>query len=460
MSTNMFLEKIRSEGIAHLSYVIGHNSDAAVIDPRRDCAIYMDIAARHGASITHIFETHRNEDYVIGSTELADQTGAEIYHGEGLDFAYGHSVKEGEQFDLGDLRLTVLKTPGHTYESISLVVEDTGSAEEPVAVFTGDALFIGDVGRTDFFPDNAEEVAGLLYESIFEKLLPLGDQVILLPAHGAGSVCGSSMAAREFSTIGYERRHNPRLQVTDREEFVRRKMNEKHDMPPYFKQMEKYNQEGSAPFLGAFPPPRPMRVEVFESALNDGMLALDVRSPEAFAGAFIPDSLAIPLDMVPAFAGWFLSYDQDIGIVAESPGQAQTARRHLVRIGYDRILGYLENGLTSWEMAGHSYSRIPAIHASELVRRIRQNEPFTLLDVRKEEEVESGKLQGAVHIYLGELPDRLGEIPGDRPITTFCGSGQRAIIAASILKRNGFDQVEDSLGSMMACSAIGCPIEK
>jgi hydroxyacylglutathione hydrolase len=455
----MFLEKVKSEGISHLSYVIGHQGEAAVVDPRRDCRIYIDIAARHGASITHIFETHRNEDYVIGSRELADLTGAEIYHGEGLDFAYGKTVPDGTQFEVGDLRLTVLSTPGHTFESISIVVRDAGFGKTPVTVFTGDALFIGDVGRTDFFPDRAEEVSGLLYDSIFEKLLPLGDQVVLLPAHGAGSVCGSGMADREFSTIGYERLCNPSLQVEDRKAFIQQKVGESHDMPPYFSRMEKYNQEGSAPFLGVFPPPPPLGVGRFEEMLGDGMLALDVRSPEAIAGAFIPDSLAIPLDMIPAFAGWFLDYNRDIGIVAESADQARTAKRHLARIGYDRVKGYLEKGLTAWEMAGHSYSRIPAVHASELVRRIREYEPFTLLDVRKDEEVEAGKLQGAVHISLSELPDRLDEIPGGRPITTFCGSGQRAIIAASILKRKGFEKVEDSLGSMMACSAIGCPIE-
>lgn len=460
MSTQMFLEKVRSEGIAHLSYIIGYGGRAAVVDPRRDCRIYLDIAARHGASISHIFETHRNEDYVIGSAELADLTGAGIYHGTGLDFAYGESVSDGAEFELGDLRLTVLSTPGHTDESISIAVRDAGFGQQPVAALTGDALFIGDVGRTDFYPDRPAEVAGLLYDSIFKKLLPLGDQVILLPAHGAGSVCGSGMAAREFSTFGYERRHNPMLQLKDRDEFIRRKVNEKHDQPPYFKQMEAYNQEGSAPFLGVVPSARPMRAGEFEKEMDNDMLALDVRSPEAFAGAFIPGSLAIPLGMLPAFAGWFVSYDQDIGIVAESQEQARTAQFHLLRIGYDRVRGYLANGLTAWETAGSPYGRIPAVHASELVRRIQQAESFTLLDVRKEEEVAEGKLPGALHIYLGELPGRLDEIPADRPVTTFCGSGQRAIIAASILRRNGFDPVEDSLGSMEACGAIGCPIEK
>lgn len=459
MSGNMFLEKVSSTGISHLSYVIGHDGEAAVIDPRRDIQTYTVIADRHGAKITTIFETHRNEDYVIGSPELADLTGATIYHGEGLDFAYGQSVSEGDAFALGDLRLTVLATPGHTYESISIVVRDAAFGDDAVAVFTGDALFIGDVGRTDFFPDQAEKVAGLLYDSIFDKLLPLGDQVILLPAHGAGSVCGSGMAAREFSTLGYERRHNPSLQVDDRAAFIRRKTKEKHDQPPYFKQMEIYNQHGSAPSLGAFPPPPPMKVDHFAERIKDGMLSLDVRSPEAIAGAFIPGSLAIPLDMVPAFAGWFLGYAQDIGIVAESAEQAYTAKRHLARIGFDRVMGYLASGLTAWEMAGRTYSRIPAVHAAELVRRIKAGEAFTLLDVRKDEEVAEGRLKGAVHIPLHQLPDRLEDIPGERPITTFCGSGQRAIIAASILKGNSFEQVEDSLGSMMACSAVGCPIE-
>jgi len=191
----MFLEKIHSNGLSQLSYIIGHGGRAAVIDPRRDCDIYLDIAARNGAAIRHIFETHRNEDYVIGSTELALKTGAEVYHGQAFDFAYGNPVSAGDTFEFGDLTLEVIEAPGHTYESISIAVADRSFGDDPVAVFSGDALFSGDVGRTDFFPDQAEEVAGLLYDSIFERLLPLGDHVILLPTHGAGSVCGSGQRA-------------------------------------------------------------------------------------------------------------------------------------------------------------------------------------------------------------------------------------------------------------------------
>jgi hydroxyacylglutathione hydrolase len=454
----MFLEKIHSEGLSHLSYIIGHGGRAAVIDPRRDCDIYPEIASRNGTAVTHIFETHRNEDYVIGSTELALKTGAEIYHGKAFEFDYGNPVSTGDAFEVGDLTLEVIETPGHTYESISIAVADRSFGDSPIAVFSGDALFSGDVGRTDFFPDKAEEVAGLLYDSIFGNLLPLGDHVILLPAHGAGSVCGRGMADREFTTLGYERLNNPILRHTDREKFIAHKISEHHYKPPYFKQMEKLNKEGSAKVPAAVRALVPCDADHFEKAMKNGMIALDIRSAEAFAGAFIPDSLAIPVDMVPAYAGWFLPYDRPVGIISDHFEDVQKAVRYLMRLGYDNIEGFLENGLTAWEVSGRDYDRIPAIHAAELVRRIQNAQDFTLLDVRKKEEVEAGRLPHSVHIFLGELPHRLDQVPKDLPVTTFCGSGQRAIIAASILKRYGLDEVEDSLGSMAACSVIGCPI--
>jgi hydroxyacylglutathione hydrolase len=456
----MFLEKLKSDGLSHLSYIIGHSGEAAVIDPRRDVSEYVEIAHAHGAAITCIFETHRNEDYVIGSQELSRRTGADIYHGKATDFAYGNPVEEGDIFQVGDLLLKVIETPGHTYDSISIAAYDTSfSNNEPIAVFTGDALFIGDVGRTDFFPDRKEEVAGLLYDSIFEKLLPLGDQVLLYPAHGAGSVCGSGMAQREFSTLGYEKRNNPALQFESRQAFVDFKVNEHHYMPPYFKKMEEYNQFGNVPQVCNVPSPRPMGVGEFKKRMDEGMLVLDTRSAEAFAGAFIPGSLAMPLHMIPAYAGYFLDYDTEIGLVVDNRADVEIAERYLLRIGYDTVAGYLEGGLNAWEKAGKEYGRIPAVHVNELVRRITENEEYTLLDVRKQEEVEQGRLPGSRHVFLGHLPDKLDEVPRDRPVTTFCGSGERAIIAASILKRAGIEQVEDALGSMAACASQGCPIE-
>jgi hydroxyacylglutathione hydrolase len=455
----MFLHKIKSAGLAHLSYILGDQDEAVVIDPRRDCEVYLDIAAREGMRIAHIFETHRNEDYAIGSLDLARRSGAPIHHGNALDFKYGQPVAEGDKFAVGDLQLQVLETPGHTMESISLVLTDRNYGDTPVAVFTGDALFVGDVGRTDFFPDRAREVAGMLYDSIFGKLLPLGDQAIIHPAHGAGSVCGDSMASREFSTIGHERLHNPVLQKTDRESFIDYKVAEHHDRPAYFRLMEQYNQNGAPP-LDALPRPRPLTPEEVGKAMKDGAVVIDLRSPEAFAGAFIPGSLAIPLDMLPAYAGYLVGYEQDLILLSETQEQIPTAVRYLVRMGYERLAGYLKGGMYAWEVSGRPYDRIGSVHASVVEKRITDGEALTLLDVRKITEFQESRLEQATHIFLGELQQRLDEIDRDKPVVTFCGSGRRAIIAASILKRHGFEQVEDSLGSMEACENLGCSILK
>jgi hydroxyacylglutathione hydrolase len=354
----------------------------------------------------------------------------------------------------------VLHTPGHTDESISLVLADLSIGDGPVAVFCGDTLFVSDVGRTDFFPDRRENVAGLLYDSIFHKLLPLGDHVILYPAHGAGSICGKNMAARDFSTLGYERIHNPVLQMTNRDDFVRFKSTEHHYLPPYFRMMEKLNLDGSAPLLGGLAMPQPLVPEEFSKTMNDGAVVLDARSPEAFAGAFIPGSLALPLEMIPAFAGYFLPYDRKIALVLEEYGDVDTAARYLARLGYDNIAGFLSGGLLAWESSGRPYDRIPTVHVDELVRRIGTREHFTLLDVRSIDEVKEGRLPGSMLIYVGDLPKCLDSVPGNCTITTFCGVGTRAIVAASLLKRNGFETVEVSLGSMEACVARGCPIVK
>ncbi|MFW5870729.1 MAG: MBL fold metallo-hydrolase [Candidatus Sumerlaeota bacterium] len=453
----MFLKKYKSPGLAHLSYMTGSADAAVVIDPRRDCDIYIRDAHREGMRITHIFETHRNEDYVIGSTELSRKTGAAIFHGEGMDFTYGESVKDGDCFDIGNLSFQILQTPGHTMESISIALYDPAfSQEDAVGVFTGDALFIGDVGRTDFFPDRKEEVAEMLYESIHEKLLPLGEQVILYPAHGAGSVCGSGMAKREFSTLGYEKRNNPRLQM-ERDEFIRFKVHENHYIPPYFSQMEDYNKNGS-PDLGRMPDPPPVGAAEFADGMEKGMIALDIRSPEAFAGCYIPGSYSIPENMIPAFAGYYFSYDKDIGIITPDYETARKAVTHLVRIGYDNIRCVLIDAMKLWETSGRDYDSIGTLYAGDLQEWIEAEKDFTLLDVRSIDEYNEEHLPSATHVYAGHLEDKLDEldIPKDQPVVTFCGSGRRAIIAASILKMNGYTEVYDSLGSMAACREAGC----
>ncbi len=454
----MFFQKIRSEGLAQLSYIAGDGNCAFVVDPRRDCSIYREIADREGVQISHIFETHRNEDFVVGSCELAEMTGATIYHGAGLPFGYGQPARDGDVHEFGKLSLRILETPGHTYESISLVLADKEFSDQPLAVFTGDALFIGDVGRTDFFPDRAEEVAGLLYDSIFTKLLPLGDHVLFYPAHGAGSVCGSGMASLEFSTLGYEKRYNSALQIKDRAQFIQIKTSEQHYYPPYFKQMEHLNLVG-APLLGKLPKPRPLNANQFSSAMEKGLLALDTRSPEAFSGACIPNSLAMPLQMIPAYGGWFLPYDGDIGLIVQDFAHVEPALRYLARLGYERVPAFLNEGMHGWEIGGYAYEQVPTLYAGDLKKRLEQQTQLVLLDVRKQEEVEQGRIPHSLHIFLGDLQRRLDDIPRDKPIVTFCGSGQRAIIAASILRQHGFDQVENCLGSMAACRALGCNVE-
>lgn len=458
MPEKLFLDTVHSPGLSHISYMIGHRGQAAVIDARRDVGAYLDLARQHSCEILYAFETHKNEDYVTGSRELSRRTGCRILHGEGLDWGFGETLSGGETFELGAIRLEVLRTPGHTDDSISIALADTSFSDAPVAVFTGDALFLGDVGRTDFYPDRAEEVAGLLYDSIFETLLPLGDHVLLYPAHGAGSVCGSGMASREFSTLGYERQYNPALQVEDRDEFIRNKTSEHHYKPPYFKKMEAYNQHGSAPELHELPHPRVLTPEAFAAAADDGAIVVDLREPEAFAGAFIPGSVNIPLNMIPAYAGWLLPYDTDLLLIAEEASDVATAVRYFVRLGYDRIAGYLRNGLHGWEITGRAFERIGVVTAQQLQQRIAAEKDLTILDVRKADEFQQGHLENATHIFLGELADRISEIPEDANLVTFCGSGRRASIAASILRKYGRQGVSNNLGSMAACQSLGCDI--
>ncbi|SHF06075.1 hydroxyacylglutathione hydrolase [Modicisalibacter ilicicola DSM 19980] len=451
----MILEKIKSEGIAHLSYMVVDGNEAAVIDPRRDIEVYLDIARREGANITHVFETHRNEDYVVGSKALAQATGARVFHGQGGEVDHAEPVQEGQTFELGSARLSILETPGHTFDSISIVLADTAFSDEPVAVFTGDALFIGDVGRTDFYPDRREETAAKLYDSIFDKLLPLGDGVQLYPAHGAGSVCGSGMADREFSTLGYERRYNPMLQH-GRDEFIKLKRDEHHYQPPYFRKMEELNS--AAPERHALPHPKALAPGQFAKRCQDGLKVLDLRTPEAFCGAHIPGSLSMPADVAPAYIGWMVSYDDELGLVIDEPGDIDESLRALYRLGYDKVSAYLTPGMTAWEASGADYAVIPTISAARLLQRYERSEDFVLLDVRAIDEYEAGHLENATHIYLGHLPERLDELPRDKPIVTFCGSGKRAAVAASLLSQHGFENVENCLGSMSACKNLGCRI--
>jgi hydroxyacylglutathione hydrolase len=452
----MIFKRIKSEGLAHNSYFIGSGGQAAVIDPRRDIQVYLDSALEQGMRISHIFETHRNEDYVIGSVPLAAAAGAAVFHGPRQDWKYGNIAADGQEFRLGKLLLKVLYTPGHTPDSLSLSLTDTATGNAPVMVFTGDALFVGDTGRVDFLgPAEIPGMAAHLYNSIFNKILPLGDGVILCPAHGGGSVCGQAIADRDESTLGIERLQNLVLGEKNLEGFVRRKAAEQHERPPYFAMMEKYNLEGPPPLPGL--PPQLTPAE-FKTGMEKGAIVVDTSLPPAFAGAHIRGSYSIWLDGLPDFAGWFLPYDRPLLLVLQDPQHLQKAVNFLRRLGYDRICGFIRDGVEGWYNAGYSLESLPLLSVQQLKEKLDRREDLVVLDVRRQAEWDSGHIAGSMHIYTGHLEQRLAEIPAGKPVAVLCSVGHRAGISASILLRAGFPSVFSVPGSINAWRLAGYPL--
>ena len=453
----MIFEIIKSEGIAHKSYFIGSKGEAAVIDPRRDCDPYVNYSKKHDMKITHIFETHCNEDYVIGSRELSKRVNAGIYHGKNLDFAYGNPVSEGDKLNIGSVELKILETPGHTDESISLVLKDKEVSDDVYMVFTGDALFAGEVGRTDLYgEDKVQKMAGKLYDSIFQKILPLGDHVLVYPAHGSGSVCGADIRESEFTTIGYEKKTNHALQM-DKKDFIKFKLNEKMVKAPYFDKMIEYNKNG-APILCRLPYPRPLTIGEVKEHMNDTQV-VDVRMAASYAGGHISDTLNIWKHGLTYFAGWMIDYEDPITIIDENNESIDQIIRYLIRIGYDNIFGYLAGGFTSWSTNGEEIETVDIWSVHELMEH-QNEESIFILDVRERREWDEGYIQGAYHIYVGDLPYCLNEVPKDKYIVVYCDTGNRASIAASILKNNGYGRVANVLGSIRAWKAAGYPLVK
>lgn len=465
----MLLEKIKTPGLSHLSYLIGSGNQAVVIDPRRDCAIYVEKARETGLEITHIFETHRNEDLVSGAPILAQITGATVLHGPNPEkpIIYAQTAHHGDCFAIGQLEIRVIETPGHTDDHLAYALFDTAYPDRAVGVFTGDALFVGDVGRTDFYPERREEVAGLLYDSL-QKILALGDQAIIYPAHGAGSVCGSGMAEREFSTVGHERLNNPRLQIMDRDAFIQFKVSENHYQPPYFRLMERLNMEG-----GEAPPSvmRPRNLSLQQLKDCDAEHIIDIREPMAYASGHFPNAMSLPVGMISAFAGWFIGEGERSVLVASDEEQLATAMEHLVRIALDDIVGgYV--GVIAAAKQGEQMEQIPMIGTDEVKRRLDNpsfakvstnarsesaahfnNSGWILLDVRDADERAADAIEGSKHIYVGHLNERWTELDKDCHYTLMCASGQRATVAAGWLASRGFDKIDIYLGGMSAWNA-------
>lgn len=446
----MLFERIESPGLAHYSYLVGDAEKAVVIDPRRDCDIYIRLASVAGMRIVAILETHRHEDFIVGSTELASRTGAEVWHADvQLPYEYGLPVEDGQMWWLGLHKLQAIHTPGHTEGSMSYVLYTPDAV--PWMVFVGDVLFAGEVGRVDFLGmDRAPEMAGNLYESIFEKLLPLGDGVLVWSCHGYGSACGSSIAERLWTTLGLERQLNPRLQFTEPEAFIEH-VTRKLPKPPYFTLMERRNLEGT-PLLGTLPDPAPLTPAEF-AAIGEEAIVIDTRDLSAFAAAHIPGALAIGLHQLPNYVGWFATYDLPLLLVVDNnrPG---TAVEYLVRQGYDGIAGYLAGGMAAWHSSGLPVSKTGLLTPQELVALLAGDEALYLIDVRSPEEAAGDALPGAHHLPLKQLPERIAEIPEDQLLCVYCTSGSRSILAASLLQRAGWENVSILLGGISAYNAF------
>jgi len=453
------LKTIKSEGIAHNSYFLTDHGEAAVIDPRRDCQIYPRLAQQECAKIRYILETHRNEDYVIGSFELQNMTDAEICHSRELPFKYGdQNLTDGDTLNIGKIKITALHTPGHTNESLCYAIY-RGSQDEALMVFTGDTLFVGSVGRTDLYGKDAQPTqAQKLYTSINEKLLPLGDHVTIYPAHGAGSVCGHDISDQDSSTIGYEKKTNPFLQLGT-EAFIQRALSEEMLVPPYFRKMEDYNLNGP-PLLKGLPPPEPLRITDFEQqTLQPDTTVVDTRRPAAFAGSHIPGSLSLWMGGTSAYPGWILDYNQRILFVHERKGDMTTVAMHFWRLGFDNQVGFLCPGISEWQEKGKPISRIGTLSAQELKIWL-QDTQLLVLDVREPSEWKDGYIEGAERVFFGHLADRADSLPRDKPAVSICSVGQRSSIGASILKRKGFKDVYNVLGGMDAWTSLGYPTVK
>ncbi|HEY3663719.1 MAG TPA: rhodanese-like domain-containing protein [Chthoniobacterales bacterium] len=440
----MYLKRFFVEGLAHASYLFGADGEAAVVDPKRDVDDYLAAAEKEGFKIVAIFNSHPHADFASGFRELAQRTGAKIYISHLAPAQYEHiAARDGEKITIGSLEVELLETPGHSPDSFSFLVRENG---QPTAVFTGDLLFVNDVGRPDLrdADEDPSALAGKLYDSLHEKILTLPDSVKVYPSHGAGSLCGRAISDAPFSLVGQERKLNWAMQIKDRAEFVRQMTANLPDRPAYFSFDVELNLEGAEPYSAL----RPLD-EMTEEELKDAAMVIDVRAPGEFGSGHFPDSLNIGLGS-PSFSTWtgfMVPGDKAIALVVGSAEEAKKARLELARIGFDNVLGYSKaEGLTEKQ-------KLPQTTVHELKANLENNGPL-LLDVRTPTEWKSGHVEGARHVPLSSFGKALPDLPNDRPIALICGSGYRSSIASSMLQARGYEKVENVTGGMMAFSEL------
>lgn len=458
----MIFEQFYLGCLAHASYLIGSEGVAAVIDPQRDIDIYLDAAREHGLKIAHVIETHLHADFVSGHRELAERTGAAIYLGEGSGASLAHTaLKDGDEIALGKCRIKVLQTPGHTLESICLVVTDLENGTRPHAVLTGDTLFIGDVGRPDLSDQHTpQELAGLLYESLHEKLLSLPDDVLVFPAHGAGSMCGRNISADRSSTIGRERQFNYALRPMTRDEFVRLMTEDLPARPGYFQRDVDINKEGAMP-LASLPPIQGIAPREAERMSRNGSTILDTRAANEFCSGHIPGSINISLGgQFASWAGSVIGLDRELILVAEDEKAADEARNRLARVGIERVAGFVADGVTGWVREGLPLERTDQITVQELKDQLESGGEIHVVDVRRPPEWETGHIRGATLLPLDRLRSGLADLNRGDTLAIHCKGGYRSAIACSILQAEGFTRVANILGGFDAWSGAGLPVSE
>ena len=444
----MLLRQFVIDGLGHLSTLIADDATrlAAVVDPRRDVDVYLDAAGERDLRISHVVETHLHNDYVSGGRELAALTGATHVIGAGAALATEHRpIRHGETFDVGHLRFTALETPGHTPEHVAYAVADRSRADEPLLIFTGGSLLVGAVGRTDLLgADNALPYARAMFRSLTDVILPHEDFVGVYPTHGAGSLCSTGISSTTSSTVGYERRHNPMVGSADVDTFARVLLAGQPAFPRYFARMRPTNQAGPRLLGGRVPDARPLDLPEVRAELAAGALAVDLRSPSAHATAHIPGSLSIPSgSSFGTWLGWVVEHDRPLVLVLDAPDDWDDAIRQALRIGHERVVGHLRGGFPSWSETDapiESGGRLTVDELAVRLDRAGDDAPF-VIDVRQLNEYEHAHIPGSLHLAGGSLPDRLDELPRDRPIATVCASGYRASVAASLLRAAGFADV-------------------
>jgi glyoxylase-like metal-dependent hydrolase (beta-lactamase superfamily II)/rhodanese-related sulfurtransferase len=457
----MFIKQLYTGCISEAAYYIESEGIAAVIDPLRDIEEYLVLAKERNSSIKYIFETHFHADFVSGHLDLAAATGATIIYGPGTVTKFPvHIAEDNEIFKLGKNTITVLHTPGHTLESSCYLLKD--ETNKDIAIFTGDTLFVGDVGRPDLAQKGdeltMEDLAGMLYDSLQKSIMTLADDVIVYPAHGAGSSCGKNLGPETFSTIGEQKATNYALQFESKVEFVKAVTEGLTAPPQYFPINAKINKEGyeslDAILLKAL---QPLSISVFKEKAKDNCIILDTRSSSEFSAGFVPDSISIGLDgRFAEWAGSLLPFDQSIILVTEKGKEKESIIR-LARVGFDKIEGYLSEGFEGWKAADEKIDLIIDIEADELAMDISFDPNMVIVDVRKETEYADGHIKEAINIPLSDLtdPGSMTNLDDNHNIYIHCAGGYRSVIASSLIKRQGIHNIRNVVGGYAKIKELG-----